>query len=259
MRFQILSLFPKLIESYLSEGVVFQASKKGLFTSQILNPRDFATDGHRSVDDRPFGGGDGMVMLAEILEKTLEARAVKSGPVVYLSPQGKPLNEAIVQRLALEPNLTLICGRYGGIDQRALNRFVDEEISIGDYVISGGELAALVLMDAVVRKIPGALGNQQSAVCDSFSNGILEHPLFTRPQVWNFEMVPAVLTSGNHRKIQEWQFFMGQLVTLKKRPELLKLSSSDREKLFEFYKTLSEEDKKACDVENLGERILKHS
>lgn len=255
MKFQILSLFPKFIESYLSEGVVQQALKKNLFEYAIINPRDFASDNHKSVDDRPFGGGDGMVMLPEILEKALSSRPWTEGKVIYLSPQGKPLTEAKVKELSQEKTLTLICGRYGGIDQRALNEFVDEEISIGDYVISGGELAALVVMDAVIRKIPGSLGHAQSAESDSFaqSHGTLEHPLFTRPQSWNSTAVPEVLTSGNHGKIREWQRFMGQLVTLMKRPEILKLDAKEKKQLQEFYNGLSSDDKKACGVEDLDE------
>lgn len=256
MKFQILTLFPKLVESYLSEGVVQQAWKKNLFQFALINPRDFASDNHKSVDDRPFGGGDGMVMLPEILEKALRARPWKEGKVIYLSPQGKPLTEAKVKELSRESTLTLVCGRYGGIDQRALNEYIDEEISIGDYVISGGELAALVVMDSVVRKIPGALGHAQSAESDSFAQaGNLEHPLFTRPQIWNSISVPEILTSGNHGKIREWQKFMGQLVTLKKRPELLKLDEKEKHELQEFYQRLSDADRKACGVENLDEHF----
>lgn len=256
MKFQILTLFPKLIDSYLSEGVVQQALKKNLFEYALINPRDFATDNHKSVDDRPFGGGDGMVMLPEILEKALSSRPWPQGKVIYLSPQGKPLTESKVKELSEQPALTLICGRYGGIDQRALNEFVDEEISIGDYVISGGELAALVVMDSVVRKIPGSLGHAQSAESDSFAkNGTLEHPLFTRPQMWNSNSVPEVLLSGNHAKIREWQNLMGQLVTLKKRPELLKLSAQEKRQLRDFYNQLKMEDKKSCGVENLDEQF----
>ncbi|MFN8789919.1 MAG: tRNA (guanosine(37)-N1)-methyltransferase TrmD [Bdellovibrionales bacterium] len=253
MKFQILTLFPKLIESYWAEGVVAQAAKRKIFKVEFLNPRDFATDAHRSVDDRPFGGGDGMVMLPEILEKTLEARSDKSGPVIYLSPQGPRLTEEKVQELAKLPSVTFICGRYGGLDQRAINQLVDEELSIGDYVLSGGELAALVVIDAVVRKLPGTLGHEESAAQDSFSSTALEHPLFTRPQVWQAQAVPPVLLSGHHGKIREWQKRMGRLVTWKKRPDLLNLSAAEKKELVLFCRSLSEEEKKACGVENLSE------
>jgi len=253
MKFQIVTLFPKLIESYLAEGVVAQAAKKQIFSLECLNPRDFAYDGHRSVDDRPFGGGDGMVMLPEVLEKTLDARSDPSGPVIYLSPQGPHLTEKKVQELSRLSSLTLVCGRYGGLDQRAINELIDEELSIGDYVLSGGELAAMVVLDSVVRKLPGTLGHEESAAQDSFSHQVLEHPLFTRPQVWKSQTVPSVLLSGHHGKIREWQRLMAQLVTWKKRPDLLNLSAAEKKELVLFYQSLSEEEKRACGVENLSE------
>lgn len=252
MNFQIISLFPQFFHAYLSEGVIHQAHKKGLFQWSLINPRDFTEDQHRSVDDRPFGGGDGMVMLPEIMEKALAVRKSHSGPVIYLSPQGEVLNEFKVQQLSKVSDLTLICGRYGGIDQRFLNQYVDEEISIGDYVLSGGELAALVLIDAVVRKQPGSLGNDRSAESDSFAQGqLLEHPLFTRPPIWNSMAVPEILRSGHHEKIKQWQQYMAKLITWKKRPDLLKLSDQEKLDLSKFYQQLSDKEKQACGVENL--------
>ncbi len=251
MKFQILTVFPSMIDSYLSQGVTAQAFKKNLFEYQILNPRDQATDNYKSVDDRPFGGGDGMVMLPEIMEATLRKRPFKNDHIVYLSPQGKPFTDKKANELKSKNEVTLICGRYGGVDQRVLNEFVDEEISIGDYVLSGGELAALVLMDAVVRKIPGALGHSESADKDSFSIPGLEHPLFTRPQDWKGRKVPEILLSGNHALIEQWKINVSQLVTLKKRPDLLHLSPKEFDVLKKFYKSMTEAEKKVCGIEDL--------
>ena len=251
MKFQILSVFPTMFDSYLSQGVMSQALKKNLFSYEVLNPRDFSTDNYKSVDDRPFGGGDGMVMLPEILEATMKARKHKKDYVVYLSPQGQPLTEKKANELKSKTELTLICGRYGGIDQRIINEYVDEEISIGDYVLSGGELAALVLMDSVIRKIPGALGHQESAEKDSFAIPGLEHPLFTRPQDWKGKKVPAILLSGNHALIEQWKINVSQLITLKKRPDLLHLSPKEFDILKKFLKSMSDEDKKVCGLEDL--------
>jgi tRNA (guanine37-N1)-methyltransferase len=246
MKFQIISLFPSIIESYLSQGIMTQALKKNLFEYQILNPRDQTQDTHRSVDDRPFGGGDGMVMLPEVLEATLLKRPFKNDHIVYLSPQGTRLNEKKVQDLKTHSEMTFICGRYGGIDQRIINEYVHEEISIGDYVLSGGELAALVIMDALVRKIPGSLGHVDSAEKDSFAGSGLEHPLFTRPQDWKGQKVPKVLLSGNHALIENWKQKVSKLVTLKKRPDLLDISSQERNLLLQFLESMTVEEKEIC-------------
>lgn len=251
MKFQILSVFPSIIESYLSQGVMAQAFKKNLFEYQILNPRDQALDPYKSVDDRPFGGGDGMVMLPEVLDATLRKRPFKNDHVIYLSPQGQPLDDHKVNELKDKKELTLICGRYGGIDQRIINDYVDEEISIGDYVLSGGELAALVLMDTLIRKIPGSLGHADSADKDSFAMGTLEHPLFTRPQDWKGQKVPSVLLSGNHALIEQWKMNLSRLITLKKRPDLLQLNEREEKMLKDFYHSMSDEDKKICGLEDL--------
>lgn len=251
MKFQILSVFPTMFDCYLGQGVMSQALKKNIFSYEVLNPRDYATDNYKSVDDRPFGGGDGMVMLPEVLEAALSSRKNKKAHVVYLSPQGKPLTDQKVNELKNKEDITLICGRYGGIDQRIINQYVDEEISIGDYVLSGGELAALVLMDAVIRKLPGSLGHMESAEKDSFAIEGLEHPLFTRPQDWKGLKVPAILLSGNHALIEQWKKNVAQLVTLKKRPDLLHLSPKEFEILKKFYKSMTEEEKKVCGLEGL--------
>lgn len=255
MKFQVVSVFPSLIDSYLSQGVMVQALKKNLFEYQVLNPRDHTTDQYKSVDDRPFGGGDGMVMLPEVLETTLGKRPFKNDYIVYLSPQGAPLNEKKINELKIKPEITLICGRYGGIDQRIINEFVDEEVSIGDYVISGGELAALVLIDTLVRKIPGCLGHAESAEKDSFAIEGLEHPLFTRPQEWQGKKVPAILLSGNHGQIDIWKKNVSQLITLQKRPDLLKLSAKEVQNLKVFLNSMSVDDRKNCGLEDLQEGL----
>jgi len=247
MKFQVITLFPKMIEAQVSEGVIGQAQGKGLLTVTCINPREFSTDNHKTVDDRPFGGGDGMVMLAEPLQKALTAAIEKSSKdpwIIYMTPQGTPLHQEKVQELAEKENLILICGRYGGIDQRVLNQFVDEEISIGDYVLSGGELAAGVIVDAVSRQIPGVLGHLDSASSDSFSaklEGLLEAPSFTRPREWLGENVPEVLLSGNHAKIEKWKKQVSLLVTLVKRPDLilgLEISKKELSELKRFWKEL---------------------
>lgn len=253
MNFQILSLFPHMIEAYLSEGVVGSAYKNNRFSLELINPRSFANDAHKSADDRPFGGGDGMVMMPEILESALNSRSEKNDHIVYLSPQGTHLSEKKVVEFYNKKNITLICGRYAGLDQRFINTYVDEEISLGDFVISGGELAALCVIDAVVRKIPGCLGNSDSSIEDSFAgtHGGLESPLFTRPQSWQSQNVPEILLSGHHGRIQIWRDQIAKLVTLKKRPDLLSLNDFEKKQLQKFYMQLSAEDKKVCDIEGV--------
>lgn len=249
IQFQVLSLFPDFFASFLKEGVVAQAFQKKLASLSVINPRDFAIDGHRSVDDRPYGGGDGMVMLPEVLQKAFESRPLKSDHIVYLSPQGALLNEKKVLELAQKPQVTLICGRYAGVDQRWLNHSVHEEISVGDYVLSGGELPALCLMDAVIRKIPGVLGHSESATHDSLvGEAGLEAPLFTRPLHWEQQEVPKVLLSGHHGQIADWRKKMGELVTLKKRPDLFK-KSTDPRALKLFLGSLTPEEKKSCGLD----------
>ncbi len=212
----------------MSAGVFSQAQKSSLLVLSCLNPRDFTSDTHHTVDDRPFGGGDGMIMLSEPLEKSI-AIAKSAQPdsrIIYLSPQGKALTHQKARALSQEPGLILLCGRYGGIDQRVINQAVDEEISTGDYVISGGELAACVLMDAVSRFIPGVLGHHESVDNDSFADGLLEHPNFTRPRNYRGQNVPEVLLGGNHKKINEWKHLVSYLVTLQKRPDLIPKSKT---------------------------------
>jgi len=209
-------------------GITSRALEKKLYEMALWNPRDFTIDAYKTVDDRPYGGGPGMVMLAEPLEKAIEAarnRQIKAGvakpKVIHLSPQGKPLTHALVMQLAAEPGLVILASRYEGVDERLLTRQVDEEYSIGDYVLSGGELPAMVLIDAIVRQLPGALGDADSAVEDSFVDGLLDCPHYTRPEDYKGMKVPEVLLSGNHARIRQWRLKSSLQRTRARRPDLL--------------------------------------
>jgi tRNA (guanine37-N1)-methyltransferase len=228
MQFDVVSLFPEMFAALTQSGVTRRAHEQGLWNLSIWNPRDFTTDRHRTVDDRPYGGGPGMVMLARPLEATINAakqRQIDMGlpapRVVFMSPQGKPLTHERVMGLKNEPGLVVLCGRYEAVDQRLLDRVVDEEISLGDFVLSGGELPAMALMDAVVRLLPGVLGDEASAVEDSFVNGLLDSPHYTRPEVYEGVAVPPVLMGGNHAEIMKWRRKQQLEATAKKRPDLL--------------------------------------
>jgi tRNA (guanine37-N1)-methyltransferase len=240
VRIDVLSLFPDFIDQATSVGVVGRARERGLLQVQAWNPRDYATDNYRRVDDRPFGGGPGMVMLPEPLGACLAAaRAADPAParVILLSPQGPRLTQAKVRELAAQPRLILLCGRYEGLDERFIEREVDEELSIGDYVLSGGELAAAVLVDAVGRLQEGALNDAASAEQDSFEDGLLDCPHYTRSEAWGTEGVPAVLLSGDHAAIARWRRRQSLGRTWLRRPDLLartRLSPADRTLLAEF-------------------------
>jgi tRNA (guanine37-N1)-methyltransferase len=242
IRFDVVTLFPEMLAAVTGSGITGRAREAGLWRLATWNPRDFTTDNYRTVDDRPYGGGPGMVMLAEPLAKALDAvRAAGGGRVLYLSPQGKRLDHGVVARLARESALTLLCGRYEGVDERLLERRVDEELSIGDFVLSGGELAAMALIDAVVRQLPGALGGAQSAADESFAAGLLECPQYTRPEAWPEggagERVPAVLLSGHHENIRRWRLKQSLGRTWLRRPELIaarEMSEEERRLLTEF-------------------------
>lgn len=269
LQVDVVTLFPEMIENAVSHGVLGQALKGNLLTVKAHTPRVHALDKHRTVDDRPFGGGDGMIMLPETLEKTLASLKHNTSKVVYLSPQGETLTDNKARALANTEHLILICGRYGGIDQRVINSYVDEEISIGDYVLSGGELGALVVIDAVARFIPGVLGHQDSANKDSFADGLLEEPHFTRPRQYLNQDVPEVLLSGNHKLIAEWKKKVAALVTLKKRPDLFtnyldqerlvvrnlkkKKKTDPLKDLQDFFKNLSLADRKVLGLEDITE------
>lgn len=253
MKFSVITLFPKFIQEGAQLGVVGQAIALGIIQLEVLNPRHWTTDLHKTIDDRPFGGGDGMVMMAEplsqCLEQVLKSSASSTPPValdsfvaasprlIYLSPQGKKLDHHLVMELSREKHVLLLCGRYAGVDQRLLNHYQLEEVSIGDYVLSGGELGALVIIDAIGRQLEGVLGHEQSAQEDSFAKeGLLEAPCFTRPREWNEIAVPEFLLSGNHKQIIEDRWILSVLITFKKRPDL-----------FAIYMTQQSEKKKVWD------------
>ncbi|MDD4887994.1 MAG: tRNA (guanosine(37)-N1)-methyltransferase TrmD [Thiomonas sp.] len=227
-RFDVISLFPAYFEPLKHHGVSRRAFDSGQMQLQCWNPRDFTTDAHRTIDDRPYGGGPGMVMLAEPLERTLDAiaaarqqAALPVAPVWLFSPTGRRTNQKLVEELAQSSGATLICARYEGVDQRLIDRRVDAEISLGDFVLSGGEIPALALLDAVSRLLPGVLGCAQSAQQDSFSSGLLDCPHYTRPEVLEGEVVPDVLLSGDHARIAQWRREQSLRLTLQRRPDLL--------------------------------------
>ena len=230
MRFDVVTLFPQMFAAVAESGITSRALQAGLWQLKTWNPRDFTTDNYRTVDDRPFGGGPGMVMLAEPLAKALQAaRAAGAGRVIYLSPQGRKLDHRRVVELAKEAALTLLCGRYEGVDERLLRSKVDEELSLGDYVLSGGELAAMALIDACVRQLPGALGDEQSAVEESFAAGLLDCPHYTRPEMYAGEKVPEILLSGHHENIRRWRLKQALGRTWLRRPELLQARGMSKE------------------------------
>ena len=238
IRFDVVTLFPEMFAAVTHSGISGRALGAGLWSIGLWNPRDFTSDNYRTVDDRPYGGGPGMVMLAEPLEKALDAvREAGGGKVIYLSPQGRKLDHEKVIELAGRKAATLLCGRYEGIDERLIERRMDEELSIGDYVLSGGELAAMTVIDAVVRQIPGALGDGQSAAEESFVDGLLDCPQYTRPEVYEGAKVPEVLLSGHHENIRRWRSKQALARTWLRRPDLLaarKLSEDERKLLEEF-------------------------
>ena len=236
IQFDVVTLFPPMFDAISQHGVTSRALQNKLCGLNLWNPRDYTTDNHRTVDDRPYGGGPGMVMLAEPLALAINAAVarqraagVAKPKVVHLSPSGKPLTHDDVMALSQEQGLVLLASRYEGVDQRLLDRMIDEEYSIGDYVLSGGELPAMVLMDAIIRQLPGALGDADSAAEDSFVNGLLDCPHYTRPEEYEGERVPEVLLSGNHAKIKQWRLKMALQRTRDQRPDLLADRSLSKE------------------------------
>ena len=223
MRFDILTIFPEMIQGYFNEGILARAAKRDLIKTGVTDIRAFAKGAHKNTDDRPFGGGDGMVMKPGPIYRALRSvrRVGERSLVLLLTPQGEQFDQSMAWELSKEEQLILICGRYEGIDERIRRLCVDREVSIGDYVLSGGELAALVLMDAVSRLVPGVLGGEKSAREDSFEGGLLEYPQYTRPRVFLGEAVPEVLLSGNHQEIRRWRRVQSLKRTLDKRPDLL--------------------------------------
>jgi|TARA_B110000977_G_scaffold152965_1_gene194308 tRNA (guanine37-N1)-methyltransferase len=239
LQIDVISLFPEFTASIAEQGVVGRAIQQGKASLNVINPRQFSTLNHQRVDDRPYGGGPGMVMQFEPLQAAItQARGQSNdAKVIYLSPQGQSLRQESVRRLAKESHLILLCGRYEGIDERLIEAEVDEEWSIGDYVISGGELAAMVMIDAMVRTLPGALGGEQSAEQDSFENGLLDCPHYTRPESVAGREVPSELLSGDHKKIARWRLKQALVRTYSRRPDLLdgrELTDEERQLLEEF-------------------------
>ena len=249
LQFDVITLFPQMFDAVTAAGVIGRAREKGFYQLVAWNPRDFAHNAYRTVDDRPYGGGPGMVMMPEPLGKALAAArqrqkstGVKQPRVIHLSPQGRLLNHHRVMELAAEQGIVLLAGRYEGVDERVIAREVDDEISIGDYVLSGGELAAMVVIDCIVRQLPGVLGDAESASQDSFVNGLLDCPHYTRPEVYEGEPVPQVLLSGNHAEIRRWRLNQALGRTWQRRPDLLlqrALSDDERGLLEEFKQELS--------------------
>mgnify|MGYP001268190218 FL=1 len=237
MNINILTIFPEIF-NVLESGVVSKPIKNKLLSIQALDIRKNSVNKHNHIDSKPYGGGEGMVMMAEPIVKTLkEIDKKKRGRVIFMSPQGKRLNQQKIISLSKLKNITLICGRYEGIDQRIIDKYVDEEISIGDFILSGGEYAAICLVDAISRYLPGTLGNKDSYLNDTFSNGLLKGDVFTKPEIFESMKVPDVLLSGNHKKIETWRSEISFIRTLMKRPDLLdgiKLTKKQKKLLEEW-------------------------
>ena len=240
MQIALVSLFPEMFAAVSDHGVTGRAVKQGLVALSHFNPRDYTADRHRTVDDRPYGGGPGMLMMIDPLQQAIAAAREAAGEnakVIYLSPQGTRFGHSKAVELALKPGVVLIAGRYEGVDERLLEAEVDEELSIGDYVLSGGELAAMVVIDAVTRQLPGVLGHELSAQEDSFVDGLLDCPHYTRPEVYQGSKVPDVLLSGNHEAIRRWRLKQALGRTQERRPDLLqgRAMSPEEEKLLADY------------------------
>jgi len=238
IHFDCVTLFPQMFAALAESGITGRALKAARYSLELWNPRDFTSDNYRTVDDRPYGGGPGMVMLAEPLEKALDAaQAAGGGKVIFLSPQGRKLDHGKVMELSGRQAVTLLCGRYEGVDERLVRRRVDEELSLGDFVLSGGELAAMAVIDAVVRQLPGALGDGQSAAEESFVAGLLDCPQYTRPENYAGEGIPEVLLSGHHEQIRRWRLKQALGRTWSRRPELIaarRLNDEELKLLEEF-------------------------
>ena len=220
MKFDVLTLFPEMFE-ILNQSIIGKAIEKELIDIHLINIRDFSKDKHKKVDDTPYGGGAGMVMKPDVVYDAYQSIKDRNAKVIYMSPQGKPLNQDKVEELSKENHLIILCGHYEGIDQRVLDKIVDEEISIGDYVLTGGEIPAMVLIDSVSRYVEGVL-KEDSIKEESFSNGLLEYPQYTRPEVFEGMKVPEILLSGHHENIEKWRKEKSLEITKKKRPDILK-------------------------------------
>jgi tRNA (guanine37-N1)-methyltransferase len=245
MRIDVLTLFPDMLLYPLSESIVGKARKKGLLDIRVINIRDFAENKHKRVDDYPYGGGAGMVMQAQPIFSVLESIDARNGKIIYPSPKGKTFDQKMAIRLSKEERLTFICGHYEGIDQRIIDYWVTDEVSIGDYVLTGGELPAMVIIDAVSRMIPGVLGQEDSYKEESFYSGLLEYPHYTRPSEYKGLKVPDVLLSGHHQKIEEWRKLKALQITYKARKDLFE-KYINRKDLDELEKRMIEKFLESC-------------
>lgn len=242
MRIDILTLFPTMLEEVFSYSIIGRAIKNKLIELNYINIRDFSGDKHKRVDDYPFGGGPGMVMKPEPIYKAIESVRKTNSRVIYLTPKGKVYNQSLAKELSKEQHLILLCGHYEGIDNRIVENYIDEEISIGDYVLTGGEISAMVVVDSVARLIPGVLSSEESFEEESHYNGLLEYPQYTRPRVFRGHQVPEVLLSGNHKKIEEWRMYQSLKLTYLRRPDLInkiELSEDQRNILNKIKKELN--------------------
>ena len=225
MRFHVLTIFPEMFSGFLSCSIIGRAVEKGLISVELVNIRDYSESKHRNTDDYPYGGGAGMLMMAQPIASAIKAVKASVGddgiPVIYLSPKGTVFRQAVAQSISVYSDVILLCGHYEGIDQRVIEKYVDIELSIGDYVLTGGEVAAMVVIDSVPRLIPGTLGSSQSAIDESFSDNNLEYPQYTRPRVFEGMAVPDVLLNGNHAEILKWRTEQSEAITMLRRPDLM--------------------------------------
>ena len=217
---QVFTLYPEVFPGPLSKGLYGKALSKKLWNLNIVNIRDAAEDKHKTVDDTPYGGGSGMLLKADVLAKSLDQNKIEGEKVIYLSPKGKKFDQNYARELSNEKSVSFICGHFEGVDERVLSTRNIEEISIGDYILSGGETAAFVMIDSILRLLPGVLGNENSRVDESFENGLLEYPQYTKPQIWEEKAVPEVLLSGDHSKIKDWRLSQSEAITRDRRPDL---------------------------------------
>ena len=217
---QVFTLYPEVFPGPLAKGLYGKALSNKLWNLSVINIRDAATDKHNTVDDTPYGGGTGMLLKADILANSLDRKVKKGERVFYLSPKGKKFDQKLAQDLSKEKSISLICGHFEGVDERVLTTRNIEEISVGDYVLSGGETAALVVLDSILRLLPGVLGNEKSSIDETFENGLLEYPQYTKPQIWEEKTVPEVLLSGDHAKIKDWRLSQSEAITRVRRPDL---------------------------------------
>ncbi|MDA7637724.1 tRNA (guanosine(37)-N1)-methyltransferase TrmD [Candidatus Pelagibacter sp.] len=217
---QVFTLYPEIFPGPLSKGLYGKALSKNLWNLNIVNIRDAAEDKHKTVDDTPYGGGSGMLLKADVLAKSLDQNKIEGGRIIYLSPKGKKFDQNYARELSNDKSVSFICGHFEGIDERVLSTRNIEEISIGDYILSGGETAAFVMIDSILRLLPGVLGNENSRIDESFENGLLEYPQYTKPQIWEEKAVPEVLLSGDHSKIKDWRLSQSEAITRVRRPDL---------------------------------------